>query len=228
MRMFHVAFNGTIVLLPIRLKQSTLLDATWANVQLHFEKKLWRSATVPSSTVLNKQASWQWQDQIFLTTLKGRRIVTKPQPNCIGTNSLFQNFKTEILDATEIWTKPQQRKDVISNATCQKSWSDTKPQTNISSWEGKAWLCPCSQRMMWRVWETSNCQTHSAKHTVAAEEYLDIPPETSRGHNHPGFPSLALLDLLFTQLNQEDVKSLSKAIRVGKLPQLRWLCLSNK
>ncbi len=43
------------------------------------------------------------------------------------------------------------------------------------------------------------------------------------GPNHPGFPSLEILDLLDTHLNQEDVESLGEAVRVGKLPQLKML-----
>ena len=47
------------------------------------------------------------------------------------------------------------------------------------------------------------------------------------GTNHPGFPSLEKLALADTYLNQEDVESLSEAVRVGKLPQLKKLILRN-
>ncbi len=45
------------------------------------------------------------------------------------------------------------------------------------------------------------------------------------GPGHPGFPSLKRLDLHNTDLNQEDVESLSAAVRAGKLPQLKELNL---
>ena len=44
--------------------------------------------------------------------------------------------------------------------------------------------------------------------------------------DHPGFPCLEMLSLARTQLNQEDVESLSEAVRAGKLPQLKLLDLS--
>ncbi len=46
------------------------------------------------------------------------------------------------------------------------------------------------------------------------------------GPDHPGFPSLEILDLGKTALNWEDVKSLSEAVRAGKLPYLKELKLS--
>ncbi len=47
------------------------------------------------------------------------------------------------------------------------------------------------------------------------------------GPDHPGFPSLEELILDATNLNREDVESLSEAVSAGKLPQLKEMHLSH-